>query len=362
MALSRAGSRGGSAMILLFRIRQAGLSGGVHNATKTSVLLRSSSQQFCRFSSKAKHSGGWGSLIVSKLRLVNEKYERFLHRNFPAFYLLYSTFFRGLRLLLQDGSEVRRIKVKMARQGLSKEQLPYRDMETLRQFRRDIIKALPVALVSIPPFANYLVFVLMYFFPRQVLVRHFWTPKQQVEFQQVYHGQRARLYPRLVNDLTRTALEVTDRDLQSQLLQLCNKVQGGAHPGISEIQAVRRLFTGPPLGMKRLQVEHMRCLSSLFFLTSRLPAALIRRRLWSHSMELLQLDRALSMLGLHQLSEPELRIACYLRGLNSTCLSTTQCREWLYQWLQLSTRLKDSEASLLLHSMVLLSMNYPSGS
>ncbi|MGH0183250.1 UNVERIFIED_CONTAM: hypothetical protein FKN15_011495 [Acipenser sinensis] len=167
-------------MMLLYRIRQAGLSGGVNNATKTSVLLRSSSQQFCRFSSKAKHSGGWGSLIV----------------------------------------------------------------------------------------------------------------------------------------------------------------QGGAHPGISEIQAVRRLFTGPPLGMKRLQVEHMRCLSSLFFLTSRLPAALIRRRLWSHSVELLQLDRTLSMLGLHQLSEPELRSACYLRGLNSTCLSTTQCREWLYQWLQLSTRLK----------------------
>ncbi|XP_041097416.1 LETM1 domain-containing protein 1 isoform X2 [Polyodon spathula] len=339
MALSRAGIRGGSAMMLLYGVRQAGFSGGVNSAIKTSVLLRSSSQQLCGFSSKAKHSG-WGSLIVGRLRLVNEKYERFLQRNFPAFHQLYCTFFRGLRLLLQDGSEVRKIKVKMARQGLSKEQLPYRDMETLRQFRRDIIKALPVALISIPPFANYLVFVLMYFFPRQVLIRHFWTPKQQVEFQQVYHGQRARLYPQLVSYLTRTAPEVSDRDLQSELLQLCSKVQGGAHPGISEIQAVRHLFTGPPLGMKRLQVEHMRFLSSLFFLTSRLPAALIRRRLWSHSVELLHLDRALSMLGLHQLSDPELRNACYLRGLNSTCLSTAQCREWLSQWLQLSTRLK----------------------
>ncbi|MGH0178939.1 UNVERIFIED_CONTAM: hypothetical protein FKN15_077977 [Acipenser sinensis] len=235
-------------MMLLYRMRQAGLSGGVNNATKTSVLLRSSSQQVCQFSSKAKHSGGWGSLIVSKLRLVNEKYERFLERNFPAFYLLYSTFFRGKR--------------------------------------RDF------------------------------------TP----------------------SDVSKILIPAPLKDV------------------VSEIQAVRRLFTGPPLGMKRLQVEHMRCLSSLFFLTSRLPAALIRRRLWSHSVELLQLDRALRMLGLHRLSEPELRSACYLRGLNSTCLSTTQCQEWLYQWLQLSTRLKDSEASLLLHSMVLLSMNYPSRS
>lgn len=29
------------------------------------------------------------------------------------------------------------------------------------QFRRDVIKAIPLVVISIPPFANYLVFVLM---------------------------------------------------------------------------------------------------------------------------------------------------------------------------------------------------------
>lgn len=57
---------------------------------------------------------------------------------------------------------------------------------------------------------------------------------------------------------------------------------------------------------------------------------------------------------------PPLPQACYLRGLNPSSLTTSQCREWLLQWLQLSTQLTESETSLLLHNMVLLSVNYPS--
>ncbi|XP_069035122.1 LETM1 domain-containing protein 1 isoform X3 [Lepisosteus oculatus] len=263
----------------------------------------------------------------------------------------------GFRLLFRDVKEIQRIKAK----NLSFQQLPYRDMETLRQFRRDIVKAAPLVLISIPPFANYLVFVLMYLFPRQLLIRHFWTPQQQLEFQQIYHRQRAQQCPAILGRLAREVPCVTNKPLQSQLLHLCNKVQSGAHPSVSEIQAVRRLFAGPPLGMNRLDAEHMRLLCSQLFLTPRLPAVLIRHRLWDHASKLLHLDRALSMLGLHQLTDPELRQACYLRGLDSTCLSTNECREWLYQWLQLTTHLKVSEASLLLHSMVLLSINYPRG-
>lgn len=86
---------------------------------------------------------------------------------------------------------------------------------------------------------------------------------------------------------------------------------------------------------------------------------MIGTRLNSHAIELLQLDRALSRHGLHQLDDSELRQACYVRGLDSGSLSINQCREWLSQWLQFSSHLKESEVSLLVHSMVLLSANYP---
>lgn len=224
-----------------------------------------------------------------------------------------------------------------------------------------MFKTVPLVLISIPPFANYLVFVLMYLFPRQLLMRHFWTLEQQRNFQGLYHAQRAQYHWLVLKGLLREGYQVKDTRLQSRLQELCRKVQSGAHPTVSEIQAVRGLFSGPPLGIKRLSANQMRHICPLLFLTPRLPSFLIGNRLSRHALELLQLDRALCKLGPHQLSDEELKQACFVRGLNSVDLNANQCGEWLSQWLQLSTTLKESEGSLLLHSMVFLSANYPKG-
>ncbi|XP_023271308.1 LETM1 domain-containing protein 1 [Seriola lalandi dorsalis] len=314
----------------------------------------------CRHYSSSKVRRGIGRYVTSRLQWANSKYEGFLQRRFPRFYLLYHTFVEGFKLLFQDTKEVRRIKAKMST-GVKFQDLPYREMEKLRQFRRNMIKAIPLVMISIPPFANYLVFILMYFFPRQLLIPHFWTPMQQVEFRGVYNSLRARHHWPVLKGLEYSSSKVKDGQLQTRLKDLCTKVQNGATPKVSEILAVRRLFSGPPLGMKRMRVHHMRHISPLLFLTPRLPGFLIGRRLNSHALELLQLDRALSRLGPHQLSDSELKQACYLRGLNSDNLGINQCREWLSQWLQVSSSLKESEVSLLLHTMVFLSANYPTG-
>ncbi|NWH67525.1 LTMD1 protein, partial [Geococcyx californianus] len=101
-----------------------------------------------------------------------------------------------------------------------------------------------------------------------------------------------------------------------------------------------------------------KALSQVLFLTTHLPAFFLRHRLRSHILEIRHLDRAMLRLGLGQLSEEELRAACYLRGLNSTHLKMSECRAWLEQWLGLSCKLQASDASLLANSMVLLSLNY----
>ncbi|KAM8977551.1 LETM1 domain-containing protein 1 [Pelodytes ibericus] len=298
------------------------------------------------------------SVIVSKAKYANEKYEKFLERKFPKFYLLYSTFMKGFRMLMVEAKEVGLIKQKMNHQGLQYHQLPYREMEKLRQFRRDILKAAPVVIISIPPFANYLVFLLMYLFPRQLLIRHFWTSKQQAEFLDVYHGMRMEAYADIMDGLSRAVPQVNEQSLQNKMFQLCTKVKNGSHPQINELQGVRPAFSGPPLGMKRLSVQQMKAFSRVMFLTPHLPLFLLQRRLGSHISEIHNLDSALIKLGVKELSEAELKRACYIRGLNSTPLSTDECRTWLNCWLELSSRLKVSEASLLLHSMVLLSTNY----
>ncbi|XP_038642403.1 LETM1 domain-containing protein 1 isoform X1 [Scyliorhinus canicula] len=298
------------------------------------------------------------SAIISKAKRLNAKYEQFLERNFPRFYVIYSTFFRGFRLLYFDFKEVSGIKRKMAEQALKYNQLPYREMEKLRQFRRDIIKVMPVVLLSLPPFANYMVFILMYFFPRQLLIRHFWTRDQQQEFMEIYHSTRAQVYPNALRNLTKAASKVPDRRLKNKLLQLSNKVEEGIHPEISQLQLVAKLFSGHPLDVRHIGARQMKILSQVMFLTPHMPTFIIRHRLQSHIIEIHHLDQALNVLGVHNLSEDELKIACYTRGLNSVHLNAAQCKEWLTKWIQLSKKLRDSEASLLLYSMVLLSSNY----
>uniref|UniRef100_A0A4W3ITT8 Letm1 RBD domain-containing protein n=1 Tax=Callorhinchus milii TaxID=7868 RepID=A0A4W3ITT8_CALMI len=276
-----------------------------------------------RFSTKSQ-AKKVKSIITSRVKRINEKYEGFLQWKFPRFYVIYSTFFKGFRPLFTDFKEVLVIKQKMALQRLKYHQLPYREMEKLRQFRRDIIKVTPLVLLSIPPFANYLVFALMYFYPRQLLMRYFWSKQQTEDFMVTYHSMRAQRYPQVVNNLLETAPRVQSRKLQDRLL------------GLSSGKA----------------------LSQMMFLSPHLPSIFLRRRLWKHITEIHHLDRALSALGPHKLSEEELRNACYVRGLNSVHLSETDCKDWLTKWLQLSQRIKESEVSLLLHGMILLSVNY----
>ncbi|XP_071777491.2 LETM1 domain-containing protein 1 [Centroberyx gerrardi] len=357
MALSCAGLCSHLSLVRLCGFRTNGITAGLYSPYVSSQSRLS----LCRHYSSSKVRRGFGRHVVSRLQWANSKYESFLKRRFPRFYQLYHTFVEGFKLLFQDAKDVRRIKTKMFTDGIKAQDLPYRDMEKLRQVRRDMIKAIPLVMISIPPFANYLVFVLMYLFPRQLLIPHFWNPKQVVEFRGVYHSHRVQHHWAVLKGLEYTSRQAKDGHLQSRLKDLCTKVQSGTHPQVSEIHAVRGLFSGPPLGIKRMHVEQMRHICPLLFLTPRLPGFLIGSRLSSHALELLHLDRALSRLGPHQLNDSELRQACYIRGLNSDSLGVNQCREWLSQWLQVSSSLKESEVSLLLHSMVLLSANYPNG-
>uniref|UniRef100_A0A8D2ED11 LETM1 domain containing 1 n=1 Tax=Theropithecus gelada TaxID=9565 RepID=A0A8D2ED11_THEGE len=101
-----------------------------------------------------------------------------------------------------------------------------------------------------------------------------------------------------------------------------------------------------------------KALSRAMLLTSYLPPPLLRHRLKTHTTVIHQLDKALAKLGIGQLTAQEVKSACYLRGLNSTHIGEDRCRTWLGEWLQISCSLKETELSLLLHNVVLLSTNY----
>uniref|UniRef100_A0A8C6BQ98 LETM1 domain containing 1 n=1 Tax=Monodon monoceros TaxID=40151 RepID=A0A8C6BQ98_MONMO len=174
------------------------------------------------------------SYVVTKTKVINGKYHRFLGRHFPRFYVLYTIFMKGLQMLWADAKKARRIKTNMWKHNIKFHQLSYREMEHLRQ----------------------------------------------------------------------------------------------------------------------------KALSRAMLLTPYLPPVLLRYRLKTHTTVIHRLDKALAKLGIGQLTAQEVKSACYLRGLNSTHIAEERCRTWLGEWLQLSCSLKEAELSLLLHNVVLLSINY----
>uniref|UniRef100_A0A8C6XRV1 LETM1 domain containing 1 n=1 Tax=Naja naja TaxID=35670 RepID=A0A8C6XRV1_NAJNA len=178
-----------------------------------------------------------------------------------------------------------------------------------------------------------------YLFPRQLLIRHFWTPKQQAEFLNTYHNMRREAYTEVIDGLTHLSHVPDDPQLRQWMLYLCKKVQEGLHPDITELKAVRSLFVGHPFGIQQLTVQHVKVLSRVLFLTTRLPSFFLRNRLRSHLSEVHYLDQAMVKLGVSQLTDEEAQ-ACYTRGLNSVHLDPEDCRLWLNQWLSLSCSLR----------------------
>ncbi|XP_036109007.1 LETM1 domain-containing protein 1 isoform X3 [Molossus molossus] len=208
------------------------------------------------------------SYVVTKTKVINGKYHRFLDRHFPRFYVLYTTFMKGLQMLWADAKKARRIKREMWKHNVKFHQLSYREMEHLRQIQR------------------------------------------------------------------------------------------GTHPAIHDILALRECFSNHPLGMNQLHALQTKALSRAMLLTPYLPSFVLRHRLKTHTTVIHQLDKALAKLGINQLTAQEVKSACYLRGLNSTLIAEERCRTWLAEWLKISCSLKEAELSLLLHNVVLLSINY----
>lgn len=141
-------------------------------------------------------------------------------------------------------------------------------------------------------------FPFRYLFPRQLLIQHFWTPKQQIDFLDIYHALRKRSHPEILCYLEKVIPLVSDAGLRGHMTELCTKVllqltlpansdsceilfalklgkrarqdlpnlcqsltspkiQHGTHPAVHDILALRECFSNHPLGMKQLHALQM---------------------------------------------------------------------------------------------------------
>lgn len=67
-------------------------------------------------------------------------------------------------------------------------------------------------------------FPLRYLFPRQLLIQHFWTPKQQIDFLDIYHALRKQSHPEILCYLEKIIPLISDVGLRWHMTELCTKV------------------------------------------------------------------------------------------------------------------------------------------
>lgn len=67
-------------------------------------------------------------------------------------------------------------------------------------------------------------FPFRYLFPRQLLIRHFWTPKQQIDFLHIYHDIRKKSHPEILSYLEKVTPLISDEGLRWHMTELCTKV------------------------------------------------------------------------------------------------------------------------------------------
>lgn len=99
-------------------------------------------------------------------------------------------------------------------------------------------------------------FPFRYLFPRQLLVKHFWTPKQQIDFLDIYHGLRRRPHSEIITHLRRASTFVSHEKLRWHLTDLCTKVS--LHPGLRRSRALKPV-RATSLGLSKIYSFLARC-------------------------------------------------------------------------------------------------------
>lgn len=64
-----------------------------------------------------------------------------------------------------------------------------------------------------------------YLFPRQLLIPHFWNPRQQLEFRRLNHSHRVQHHRPVLKELEYTSHQVKSGHLQGLLKNLCAKAR-----------------------------------------------------------------------------------------------------------------------------------------
>ncbi|XP_039287361.1 LETM1 domain-containing protein 1 [Nilaparvata lugens] len=197
-----------------------------------------------------------------------------------------------------------------------------------------------------------------YYFPRQLLTRHFWSLQQRSEFAIMVQRKKLRWYKPVFRSLQAQLEVLQSHPCHKDWEYVIRLLGSGLHPSPTTIIKCKPLFAESPYHLRRLYQSHARALLKMHDMHT----GWRRRTRLAERAEFLQLmDQAiLREGGVNRLTIEELKWACSIRGLSPTNMKTEDMITWLNAWLTISKEVDEHSYSLLLHCPILLSYNHPS--
>ncbi|KAK3736110.1 hypothetical protein QZH41_013526, partial [Actinostola sp. cb2023] len=226
--------------------------------------------------------------------------------------------------------------------------------------QQDLVKSLPALMVFCIPFIGYAAPLIAFMFPKHLLSRHYWLPVQEEAFDKHDSSKRYRHYLPLVRELGRYALQEKGKGSHCEdLLDVTLKTINKEHPTNEELLKSSETFAGDcRLGFNELPKYHLKRLSQAWLICPWLPRRLLRGNLRRRLVRIRKEDVALKREGLDNLDEQQIRRLCHHRGLDVSSLDSEAVKEWLSDWIELSTSISGQDESFLAHIAVYKTMNY----
>ncbi|XP_025833045.1 LETM1 domain-containing protein 1 isoform X2 [Agrilus planipennis] len=242
-----------------------------------------------------------------------DKYEKILEKQLPGAMKIYRIFMEGIKHFFRDFKEFIKIYREVNFSTRDIRTLELNQLELYDQMPRDMLKIAPVLLISALPLANYVIFPLAFYFPRQLLTHHFWDLKQKSEFR-IYFLRKRLLHNRPIFRHLQTQLpNLRSHDLHKQWSHVLGQIGSGVHPTACEILECKDLFEGEPYHIYYISGNHVRHLIKLHDLHA---GFLKRSRLVEQAALIQAMDKAIMKQGgVDELGMESLRTACFTRGI-----------------------------------------------
>lgn len=271
---------------------------------------------------------GIRKFISVKAKRFIEGYEAIMLKRFPSTYrmiqmfttgnkrfsLLFHLFisyfyFLGTKDFSSDVLQYMKTSKDLAFESRTVADLSHKELVNYMSTPKALRKMTPFLLISSVPFAQYVTLPLAFWFPKQLLSRHYWNIEQKTRFAIQDHTKRLNFYRPVFRHLQKKldSIKETEGDgLHEKCRQVFARLGSGTHPSVSQTLALSPLFTSPsgPYELNSLSHAHLLSLCKIHA-TSILPGMKIRLK--KHIYFVKELDNAWTREGDEEKSLEDLK-------------------------------------------------------